>query len=274
MRPAFLSSANGRDELEVPGRCCIGEPRPTEVSVKVEIWSDVVCPWCYIGKRRFEKAMAAFPHRDGVEVEWKAFELDPTSTSATEADEPGDGDHAGRIARKMGTDRARAQAMIDNLTEAARSEGLDFHFERAVRANTLLAHQVIHLAGLRGLQDAVKERLMLAYFTNGEPVGDLETLVGLAAEAGLDAAEVRTALETQAYADDVQRDEYEARQLGISGVPFFVIDRKYGVSGAQPPQALLQVLEQAWNESHPVPTLATIGGSDDEGVCGPDGCAV
>ncbi len=242
--------------------------------MKVEIWSDVVCPWCYIGKRRFEKAMAAFAHRDGIQVEWKAFELDPTSTSATEADPPGAGDHAGRIARKLGTDRAQAQAMIDNVSSAARSEGLDFHFERAVRANTVLAHQVIHLAGLRGVQDAVKERLLQAYFTEGAAVGDPETLIRLASEAGLDAAEVRTALATQAYVDDVQRDEYEARQLGISGVPFFVIDRKYGVSGAQPPEALLQVLEQAWNESHPVPTLATIGGSSDGDACGPDGCAV
>jgi predicted DsbA family dithiol-disulfide isomerase len=121
----------------------------------------------------------------------------------------------------------------------------------------------------------VKERLMLGYFTEGEAVGDPGTLIRLASEAGLDTAEVRTALDTQLYADDVQRDVYEARQLGISGVPFFVIDRKYGVSGAQPAEAMLQVLEQAWNESHPVPTLATIGGSAaDADACGPDGCAV
>ena len=242
--------------------------------MKVEIWSDVVCPWCYIGKRRFEAALAQFPHRDGIEVEWKAFELDPTSTSATEADGPQDGDYAGRIASKYGIDRAQAQGMLHSMTEAAAAEGLDFHFERAIRANTVDAHQVIHLAGLRGVQDAVKERLLLAYFTQGEAVGDRESLVGLAAEAGLDAAEVREALEANSYIDDVRRDEYEARQLGISGVPFFVIDRKYGVSGAQPPAALLQVLEQAWTESHPVPTLTTIGAPSDAGACGPDGCAV
>ncbi len=242
--------------------------------MKVEIWSDVVCPWCYIGKRRFEAALARFPHRDAIEVEWKSFELDPTATSATEADGPQDADYAGRIASKYGTDRGQAQGMLDSMTAAAAAEGLDFHFERAIRANTVDAHQVIHLAGLRGVQDEVKERLLLAYFTQGEAVGDRENLVRLAAEAGLDAADVRQALETNAYLDDVRRDEYEARQFGISGVPFFVVDRKYGVSGAQPPAAILQVLEQAWAESHPVPTLTTIGAPSDAEACGPDGCAV
>ena len=246
--------------------------------MKVEIWSDVVCPWCYVGKRRFEAALARFPHRDGIEVEWKAFELDPTATSAPAGQAAVEGDHAARLAEKYGMDRPQAQQMLDSMTATAAAEGLEFHFERAIRANTVDAHQVIHLAGLRGLQDAVKERLLRAYFTEGEAVGDRDTLVRLAGEAGLDEAEVRTTLDSQAYAADVRRDESEASQLGISGVPFFVIDRKYGVSGAQPADALLQVLEQAWAESHPLPTLTTIGastpGGDDGSVCGPDGCPV
>jgi predicted DsbA family dithiol-disulfide isomerase len=239
--------------------------------VKVEIWSDVVCPWCYIGKRRFEAALGEFAHRDDVEVEWKAFELDPAAASAAAHE----GDYAGRLARKYGMDVAQAQQMLDSMTEAAAAEGLDFHFERAVRANTVDAHQVIHLAGLRGVQDAVKERLLRGYFTEGEVVADRETLVRLGVEAGLDAAEVRSALEEQTYLPNVRHDEQEAAAFGISGVPFFVIDRKYGVSGAQPPAALLQVLEQAWAESHPIATLLTVGGDGSGGdACGPDGCPV
>ncbi|HEX4015482.1 MAG TPA: DsbA family oxidoreductase [Frankiaceae bacterium] len=239
--------------------------------MKVEIWSDVVCPWCYIGKRRFEKALAEFAHRDDVEIEWKAFELDPSAVSGARHE----GDYAGRLARKYGMDVEQARQMLDSMTATAAAEGLDFHFERAVRANTVDAHQVIHLAGLRGVQDAVKERLLRGYFTEGEAVADRETLVRLAAEAGLDASEVRSALEGQSYLPNVREDQREAQAFGISGVPFFVIDRKYGVSGAQPPAALLEVLEQAWAESHPVPTLLTVGGDASNGdACGPDGCPV
>ena len=151
-----------------------------------------------------------------------------------------------RLAEKYGTDLAAAQQMIDTMTAQAAAEGLDFRFDRAVRANTFDAHQVIHLAGLRGVQDAVKERLLRAYFTEGEAVGDRDTLVRLAAEAGLDAEEVRAVLDERRYASDVRSDEAEAAAIGIRGVPFFVVDRKYGVSGAQPADVLLQVLQQAW----------------------------
>ena len=238
--------------------------------MKVEIWSDVVCPWCHIGKRRFEAALARFPHRDQVEVEWKSFELDPGAESSP-ADRPaGDREYAERLAAKYGTDVAGAQRMIDTMTASAAAEGLDFRFDRAVRANTFDAHQVIHLAGTRGVQDAVKERLLRGYFTEGEAVGDRDTLVRLAAEAGLDADEVRSALEDQRYAGAVRDDEAEAAAIGIHGVPFFVVDRKYGVSGAQPADVLLQVLERAAAERSPL--VAVTGGRT--GACGPDGCAV
>ena len=238
--------------------------------MKVEIWSDVVCPWCHIGKRRFEAALARFPHRDRVEVEWKSFELDPTATSAAAGQPAGEQEYAERLAGKYGTDLASAQQMIDTMTAQAAAEGLDFRFDRAVRANTFDAHQVIHLAGLRGGQDAVKERLLRAYFAEGEAVGDRGTLVRLAAEAGLDADEVRTVLEEQRYAGNVRGDEAEAAAIGIRGVPFFVVDRKYGVSGAQPADVLLQVLERAWAERSPL--ISVDGGA--AGACGPDGCAV
>ena len=236
--------------------------------MKVEIWSDVVCPWCYIGKRRFEEALRRFAHADQVEVEWRAFELDPAAESAA----AGEGaDYADRLARKYGTSRAGAQQTLDSMTQAAAAAGLDFRFDRAAAANTFDAHQVIHLAGERGLQDLVKERLLRAYFTEGEPVGHRDTLVRLAAEAGLEAAEVARALGDQEHADAVRRDEDEARALGIGGVPFFVVDRRYGVSGAQPADQLLQVLERAWEERRS--SLQMAGLADGE-TCGPDGCAL
>jgi predicted DsbA family dithiol-disulfide isomerase len=238
--------------------------------MKVEIWSDVVCPWCYIGKRRFEAALADFPHRDQVEVEWKAFELDPTSVSAPAGTVVGPRDQVTRLAAKYGTDVDSAQRMVDNVVAQAAADGLEYRLDRAIPANTVDAHQVIHLAGLRGSQDAVKERLLRAYFTEGEAVGDRDTLVRLAAEAGLDADEVRAALDAGRYVGAVRADEAEAQALGIRGVPFFVVDRTYGVSGAQPADVLRQVLDKAWGERAPL--IPVVGG--DDSACGPDGCAI
>lgn len=229
--------------------------------MQVEIWSDVVCPWCHIGKRRFEAALADFEHADEVEVTWRSFELDPQAATHVETV-----DYAQRLAAKYGTSRDQAQQMIDTMTASAAAEGLDFHFERAVPANTFDAHQVIHLAAEHGVQDAVKERLLTAYFSEGAAVGDRDVLVEQAARAGLDADEVRSALSQQTYAPAVRADESEARALGISGVPFFVIDRRYAVSGAQPSELLAQTLRQAWAEAHPLQTVGT------GQVCGPEGC--
>jgi len=248
--------------------------------VKVEIWSDVVCPWCHVGKRRFEAALAGFEHRDQVDVWWKSFELDPGARSQTPHDgsDVGDhlksGDYADRLARKYGTSRAGAQQMLDTMTDAAAAEGLDFHFEKAIQANTFDAHQVIHLAGERGAQDAVKERLLRGYFSEGEAVGDRTVLGRLAAEAGLDAEEVRQALDEQRYAAAVRDDESEAARLGISAVPFFVIDAKFGIPGAQPADQILEVLEQAWTQAHPLTVVGVGSAGEAAPACGPDGCAV
>jgi predicted DsbA family dithiol-disulfide isomerase len=248
-------------------------PVHEECGVKVEIWSDVVCPWCYIGKRRFEAALAGFEHRDGVEVVWRSFELDPASTSAT-AERPDEGpDYADRLASKYGTDRAGAQRMLDTMTAQAAEEGLDFRFDRAPRANTFEAHQVLHLAGEHQRQDAVKERLLRGYFTEGEAVGDRDVLVRLSAEAGLDPDSTRAALQEQRYAAAVRGEEEEAHRLGIGGVPFFVVDRRYGASGAQPAKELLEVLRRTWAEARPLTVLGS-DGSDAADACGPDGCAV
>ena len=239
--------------------------------MKVEIWSDVVCPWCYIGKRRFEAALGRFAHADQVEVEWRSFELDPHATSVRAA---GEGpDHADVLASKYAMSRAQAEAAIGNVTAAAAGEGLDFHLDVSLRSNTFDAHRVIHLAAARGIQDAVKERLMRAYFTEGEPVGDRDALLRIATDAGLDAAEVEQVLDTDEHAEAVRADEAEARALGISGVPFFVVDRLYGVSGAQPADQLLAVLERAWSERSPF-TLVGSGQAGTDEACGPDGCPI
>ena len=242
--------------------------------MKVEIWSDVVCPWCYIGKRRFEDALARFPHRDRVEVVWRSFELDPHAESVRAAGQgPG---HAEVLASKYGMSRAQAEAAIGNVTRAAAAEGLDFHLDASLRSNTFDAHRVIHLAAARGVQGAVKERLMRAYFSEGEPVGDRDTLVRLAAEAGLDPADVDKVLDTDEHAEAVRAAEAEARTLGITGVPFCVVDRTYGVSGAQPAAQLLAVLERAWSERSPLTLVgsAPAGTDPDTAACGPDGCPV
>ncbi len=260
----------GRNAAPVPGRT--NRARSEEVSppVKVEIWSDVMCPWCFIGKRRFEAALAQFEHADEVEVHWRSFELDPGAVSADATDGPDE--YARRLAEKYGQGLDAARQMVATMTEAGATDGLDLRFDLAVRANTFDAHQVIHLAGLRGVQDAVKERLLLAYFTQGRAVGDHAVLVDLAVEAGLDRTEVDAVLRSQEHAGAVRAQEQEARDLGITGVPFFVVDRKYGVSGAQPPQALLGVLRQAWSERRPAALVPA--GSAAADACGPDGCAV
>ncbi len=219
--------------------------------MKIEIWSDVVCPWCYVGKRRFEAAVQSFAHRDQIKVEWKSFELDPGAPSHDPQTDGGSDDYADRLARKYRTTRALAQKMLDTMTDAAAAEGLDFRFDKAIRANSFDAHQVIHLAGDRSVQDAVKERLLRAYFTEGEAVGDRSVLARLGAQSGLDADEVRQVLDEQRYAQAVRDDEAEASRLRVSAVPFFVVDRKYGIAGAQAPDQILLVLERAWTQARP-----------------------
>lgn len=209
----------------------------------VDIWSDVVCPWCYLGKRRFEAALERFEHRDDVSVRWHSFELDP------DAPQSNDERAAERLARKYGMTVEEAEVKHAQMTEMGAAEGLEFRYDLSRSGNTFDAHRLIQLAGEHDLQDAVKERLLRAYFTEGEPIGDPDRLVALAAEAGLDADEARAVLEGDAYAEAVREDEQIARQIGIHGVPFFVIGRRYGVSGAQPTEVLLGALEQAWDET-------------------------
>jgi predicted DsbA family dithiol-disulfide isomerase len=228
--------------------------------MEVEIWSDIACPWCYVGKRRFEAALAAFDSRDEVNVTWRSFELDPGAPREREVD------GATHLAQKYGTTRERALEMQRTMTEAAAGDGLDFRFDIARAGNTFDAHRLVHLGAAHGAQDAMKERLMRAYLTEGEPIGDPQALERLAIDAGLPADEVREALATERFTEEVRDDERTAHSLGINAVPFFVVDRAFGASGAHPPEALLQLLERAWQEGSPLAMVA-------EGeACGPDGC--
>jgi predicted DsbA family dithiol-disulfide isomerase len=230
----------------------------------IDIWSDIACPWCYVGKRRLEAALALFPHRADVEVTWRAFELDPAAPPVRDAHVS----HAERIAKKYGMSVAKAEAAMKNLTEVAAADGLEFHFEKTQSGNTFDAHRVLHLALERGVQDAVKERLLRGYMTEGVAIGVRDELVTLASEAGLDLDEVRAMLDSSRYSAEVRADEEQAAALGISGVPFFVIGGRYAVSGAQPTSALLEALERAWGDVNP-DRLGEVEGA----ACGPDGCA-
>jgi predicted DsbA family dithiol-disulfide isomerase len=238
--------------------------------MQVEIFSDVVCPWCAVGKRRFEAALGRFAHADQVEVVWRAYELDPHAPARRE------GDYAERLAQKYGTTREQAVAMHDQLTATAAAEGLDFHFERAQAGNTFDAHRLLHFALEQGpaVQNALKERFLVAYFTEGEAIGEADTLVRLAAEVGLDAAECAEILAGDRYADEVRADEREAHEIGVTGVPFFVVDSKFGIPGAQDPDTFLNVLEEAWRRSHPLEMAAVADGSAGTAACEGDSCVV
>ena len=208
--------------------------------LRVEIWSDVICPWCYIGKRRFERALASFEHADDVEVVWRSYELDPTAPARR------DGDPAERLARKYGLSVDQARAAQHRLTMLAAEEGLDYQLARAAGGNTLDAHRLIHFAQDRGLGDAMKERLLRAHLVEALPIGDVATLVGLASEVGLDPAEVERLLAGDELVEAVRADERRAVELEVTGVPFFLFDERMAIGGAQDPGLFLRVLQRAW----------------------------
>lgn len=219
--------------------------------MQVEIWSDVVCPYCYVGKRRFEAALAAFAHRDAVDVTWRSFELDagaPRTTSGNLVD---------RLAEKYRITHEQAAEMNANVVAMAAAEGLEFRLEDARPGNTLDAHRLIHHAATHGRQGAAKERVLRAYFSEGRPIGEHDALAEVAVDLGLDADETREMLESDAYVDAVRRDELEGARYGIRGVPFFVVDQAFGVSGAQPTPVFTKLLERAWTEAQSEASPAT-----------------
>jgi predicted DsbA family dithiol-disulfide isomerase len=208
--------------------------------VQVEIWSDIVCPWCYIGKRRFEAALAQFEHADQVEVIYRSFELDPEAPAHL------DGDRAERLAAKYGVTVERAREMEAHVTELAAGEGLAYDLPNAKSANSFDAHRLSHLAAEHGLQERMVERLMGAYFTEGLLISDHQTLVKLGVEVGIAKDVIETMLDSDWFTQAVREDEQSAQHFGISGVPTFIVDRQIGVSGAQPPEVLVQLLDEGW----------------------------
>jgi predicted DsbA family dithiol-disulfide isomerase len=230
--------------------------------MQVEIWSDVVCPWCYIGKRRLETALEKFPHRDQVEVIWRSFQLDPSVLEGeTHPTLPA-------LAAKYGASEDAMRANMAQVEQIAAGEGLDYHLADGVSGNTLRAHELLHLAAEHGLRNELKERLLHAYFEEGRPVFDVDSLVALGAEVGLDETEAREALGDRRFLAAVHHDAATAQALGATGVPFFVVDRKYGAAGAQPAELLLQILERAWADANPLITVPAAEG------CTDDSCAV
>lgn len=229
--------------------------------LRVDVWSDFACPWCWVGKRHLEAAAADFPQ--ALEIHWHAFELDPTAPRSLERDV----DYVQRLADKYGTGRARAQEMIDSMVEIGRARGLEFRFDRVRPTNTFDAHRLMHAAGDADRAHALSERLFRGYMHEGADLGDRDKLVRLAADCGIDPDSARALLDEGRFASEVRDDEATAAELGVRGVPFFVFGRSHAVGGAQPPDVLAKVMHQALDAQGPVDEV------DDADACGPDGCA-
>lgn len=228
--------------------------------MKVEIWSDVVCPFCYIGKRKFEKALEDFATKDKVEIEWKSFQLDPSLDN-----KEGLNVHE-YLGKRKGGSTADGKRMNDQMASIAKEVGLQYNFDNAIINNTLNAHQLLHFAKTRGIQNEMKESVFKAYYTDGKDVSQIDTLVQLAVELGLSEAETRKVLEENVFANEVLADQEHAYQIGVQGVPFFVFNNNYAVSGAQQPETFAQVLQKVWEEEKPA--LIVEAG---EGSCTIDG---
>lgn len=232
----------------------------------VEVWSDVMCPFCYIGKRRFEKGLSQFAQREQIEVVYRSFELDPNAPKDLDLDM-----HE-VLSEKYGMSLEQAKAMSDQVIGQAASEGLEYHFDSMVMTNSFDAHRLMHFARAKGKGPEVVELVFKAYFTDSKHVGKREVLASIAQDAGLSYDEAMEMLASDQYADAVRADEHEARNLGVQGVPFYVVDRKYAVSGAQPAAMFQEVLEKAWHEANPLTLVNT--GDQAGGICTDGSCTI
>ncbi|MBM7566903.1 DsbA family oxidoreductase [Paenibacillus sacheonensis] len=237
--------------------------------MKVEVWSDIACPFCYIGKRRFEAGLAKFAHKEEIEVVYRSFQLDPNAEKDPEQDA------YGLVAKKYGISREQSEAMHENLVQQAAELGLTYNFEHAHPANSLDAHRLIHYAGRFGKRTEAAELLFKAYFTDSKRIGRMETLIDIAAELGLDPKEAEAVLSSDEFTEEVQAECREASQLGANGVPFYVINRKYAVAGAQPSEVFLDVLNTCWEEEKPLILLDPSSTNRGTGqVCTDDSCGL
>tara|TARA_R110000868_G_scaffold2048_1_gene16003 strand:- start:446 stop:1162 length:717 start_codon:yes stop_codon:yes gene_type:complete len=236
-----------------------------ENKLKVQIWSDIMCPYCYIGKRRIEGALAQFNNKEAVEIEWKSFQLDANFVASA------DDNMAEHLAEKYRKDKEWAQEMMDSMTQNAKNSGLDFHFEKAIMANSFNAHRLLHLAKKYNLSNELEELLFKAYLTDGKNVNDLATLTQLGQQVGLDSKEIDTVLHSDAYAKEVKEDIEMAQKIGVQGVPFFVFDNKYAVSGAQHVETFVKTLEKVWDEGQFDSKITILNTTEGEN-CGIDGC--
>ncbi len=236
-----------------------------ENKLKIQIWSDIMCPFCYIGKRRIEEALSLFEHKDTVEIEWKSFQLDASFIPSPEDNVV---EHLAEKYQK-GTDWA--QTMLDNMTQNAKTAGLDFHFEKAVLANSHHAHRLLHLAKKHHLANELEELLFKAYLTDGKDLNNLNTLIELGIEVGLEAETVAQVLQSTDYSNEVKQDIQEANAIGVRGVPFFVFDNKYAISGAQPASVFLETLEKVWQEGQ-FDSKVTLLNTTTDNSCDINGC--
>lgn len=254
------------DETNHPERPASGSPTAAEAPLAIDVWSDIACPWCWIGKRQMERALEAFAHP--VKITWRSFELDPSAPREF----PEEPSYVERLAKKYGIPTAQGQTMIDRMTERGAPLGVVFRFDIVQGCNTFDAHRLLHFAEQYGVQDACKEALLLAYMTEGRLLSDHTTLLGVAERVGLDPDAVSAMLASSDFQQAVRQDQAQAAQLGISGVPFFVIAGKYGVSGAQPPKVLQEILEKAQAEAEASRQLVRLDAQGES--CNEEGCAV
>jgi len=237
--------------------------------VKIEVWSDFVCPYCYIGKRKLEAALAEFPQKNDVEIQFKSYQLDPNSPPYSGQD------FYESMSKKFGSAEQAKQMMV-NVADQAKMVGLNFHFDTMKPTNTFNAHRLEKFAATHGKGAEVAEKLLYANFTESKDVGNIDILANIAADTGLDKDEALAALQDDnAYADEVRADIDEAKQFGITGVPFFIFNRKYSLSGAQPKETFLQVLEKVSEEEKSIPTLESLAvNTEHDATCGDDGCDI
>lgn len=233
--------------------------------MRVEVWSDIACPFCYIGKRRFEAGLEQFTHKDQVQVVYKSFQLNENAKTDMEYDA------YDALSARSGMSREEAKAIHERVAEQAEADGLDLRFDTLQLTNTLDAHRLLHFAAQHGKKNEVAELLFKAYFTECKHVGSHETLIAIAVEAGLDPKVIAKVLVSDQFTDEVRADHLEGNRLGVSGVPFYVIDRKYAISGAQPANVFLKALEKTWGESQPLtvpnPTSVEAGSVCEDGIC-------